>query len=81
MAREPLPGPGVSVFLADPTPAVGGPASWRSAAVELLAARWTGPGTLTVLSPESRGGVRAERYDDQVAWETAARARASAILF
>lgn len=31
--------------------------------------------------PESRGGRRATHYDDQVEWETAARATADAILF
>ncbi|MET9986648.1 nucleoside 2-deoxyribosyltransferase domain-containing protein [Streptomyces rochei] len=36
---------------------------------------------LTDLTPESRGGVRAERYEDQVDWETDARAGATAILF
>ncbi|MGW5505796.1 MULTISPECIES: nucleoside 2-deoxyribosyltransferase domain-containing protein [Streptomyces] len=36
---------------------------------------------LTVLTPESRGGVRAERYEDQVDWETDVRAGATAILF
>lgn len=32
-------------------------------------------------SPESPGGFRAEHYDDQVEWETEARANADAILF
>ncbi|GAA2815270.1 hypothetical protein GCM10010441_44850 [Kitasatospora paracochleata] len=82
MAREPLPTHGPSVFLAGPTPRLGGPVdSWRPAAYTELGAQWTGPGPLTVLSPESRGGRRAAHYDDQVDWETAARATADAILF
>ncbi|MFI5615000.1 nucleoside 2-deoxyribosyltransferase domain-containing protein [Amycolatopsis sp. NPDC051903] len=81
-AREPLPEDGPSVFLAGPTPRAGGKVpSWRPAALAELAAQWNGDGPLTVLTPESRGGVRAEHYDDQVGWETAARATATAILF
>lgn len=81
-AREPIPASSPSVFLAGPTPRAGGDvASWRPAAIEELAARWTGEQPLTVLTPESRGGVRAKHYDDQVGWETAARAAADAILF
>lgn len=81
MARETIPG-GPSVFLAGPTPERGsGVPSWRPAAVAELAAQWTGPGALTVVSPESRHGIRAERYEDQVDFETAARAAAAAILF
>lgn len=81
-AREPLPRTGPSVFLAGPTPrrdcAV---ASWRPDAVAELARQWMGSAPLTVVSPESRGGRRAAHYDDQVDWETDARARATAILF
>jgi hypothetical protein len=81
-AREPVPSSGPKVFLAGPTPRAGGNVeSWRPAAVEQLAARWTGTRPLTVLVPESRGGRRAEHYDDQVGWETDARAAADAILF
>lgn len=81
-AREALPDGGPMVFLAGPTPRVGGPVpSWRPAAIEALAGEWTGPGPLTVLTPESRGGIRAAHYDDQVGWETDARAAAHAILF
>jgi hypothetical protein len=81
MARETVPD-GPSVFLAGPTPERGsGVPSWRPAAVAELAAQWTGPGVLTVVSPESRHGVRAARYEDQVDFETAARAAAAAILF
>ncbi|MFJ2568927.1 nucleoside 2-deoxyribosyltransferase domain-containing protein [Streptomyces halstedii] len=81
MAREPIP-PGPAVFLAGPTPDKATPVrSWRPAAVEALAAQWTGEQPLTVLSPESRDGRRAARYEDQVDWETDARASASAILF
>ncbi|MFF9733689.1 NUDIX domain-containing protein [Streptomyces albidoflavus] len=81
-ARESLPASGPSVFLAGPTPRAGGDVpSWRPAAIEELAARWTGEQSLTVLTPESRGGIRAKHYDDQVGWETEARASADAILF
>ncbi|MGW2227469.1 nucleoside 2-deoxyribosyltransferase domain-containing protein [Streptomyces formicae] len=82
-AREPIPSPTApSVFLAGPTPRVGsGAESWRPAALTELAAQWTGAQPLTVLTPESRGGKRAEHYDDQVDWETDARAAASVILF
>ena len=78
-AREPIP-EGPSVFLAGPTPRLGGPVlSWRPAAVDAISEQWTG--SLTVLTPESRGGVRAEHYDDQFEWETAARAAATVVLF
>ncbi|MFD4020638.1 nucleoside 2-deoxyribosyltransferase domain-containing protein [Streptomyces sindenensis] len=81
-AREPLPAGGPSVFLAGPTPVRGGPVeSWRPAAVEALAAQWNSADPLTVLTPESRGGKRADHYDDQVEWETAARKAATAVLF
>ncbi|WP_331759935.1 nucleoside 2-deoxyribosyltransferase domain-containing protein (plasmid) [Streptomyces sp. NBC_01525] len=81
MAREPLPG-GPSVFLAGPTPDRSAPVpSWRPEAARALAAQWTGDQPLTVLSPESRNGKRADRYETQVDWETAARAAAGAILF
>ncbi|MFE5326128.1 nucleoside 2-deoxyribosyltransferase domain-containing protein [Embleya sp. NPDC056575] len=81
MAREPIP-TGPSVFLAGPTPDRATPVpSWRPAAVAALAEQWTGTRLLTVLSPESRDGRRAARYEDQVDWETDARATADAILF
>jgi hypothetical protein len=80
-ARELIPARGTSVFLAGPTPRRDDVPSWRPAAVKALAAQWPGPEPLTVLSPESRGGIRAAHYDDQVDWETQARAAASAILF
>ncbi|MEV7442989.1 nucleoside 2-deoxyribosyltransferase domain-containing protein [Streptomyces sp. NPDC091204] len=81
MAREPIPA-GPSVFLAGPTPDKSAPVpSWRPTAAEALAAQWTGAQPLTVLSPESRHGQRADRYETQVDWETDARAAASAILF
>ncbi len=81
MAREPIP-PGPSVFLAGPTPEKGGGVpSWRPAAQQALAAAWQGSEPLTVLSPESRGGVRAERYEDQFNWENGARAWAHVIMF
>ncbi|CAL9677652.1 hypothetical protein SUDANB95_07978 (plasmid) [Actinosynnema sp. ALI-1.44] len=50
-------------------------------AVELLADRWRGPEELVVLSPESRDGVRAETYREQVLWERRARAVATVILY
>ena len=80
MAREEIPD-GPSVFLAGPTPVRADVASWRPAAVDEVAAQWTGSRPLTVLSPESRGGERAARYEDQVEWETRARRSATAILF
>ncbi|MEU6467471.1 NUDIX domain-containing protein [Streptomyces sp. NPDC046976] len=81
-AREPIPTSGPSVFLAGPTPRLGGDVeSWRLAAVEELAEQWTGAEPLTILTPESRGGKRAAHYDDQVVWETTARQTASAVLF
>ena len=80
-AREPIPAHGPRVFLAGPTPRSDDVPSWRPAALDALTAQWAGPGTLTVLSPESRGGVRAAHYDDQADWETDARAAADAILF
>ncbi|QIZ35918.1 nucleoside 2-deoxyribosyltransferase domain-containing protein [Saccharopolyspora sp. ASAGF58] len=79
-AREPIPAQ-PSVFLAGPTPKDGEVASWRPKAVELIEAAWRRPDRLTVLTPESRGNLRAERYADQFAWENDARAAATAILF
>lgn len=79
MAREIIP-PGPSVFLAGPThtdPAQ----SWRHEAIQLLEKAWVGPRSLVVISPESRGGMRADRYEDQVWWETISRASSNAILF
>ncbi|MGW6247951.1 nucleoside 2-deoxyribosyltransferase domain-containing protein [Streptomyces roseolus] len=81
MAREPIPA-GPKVFLAGPTPDRSAPVpSWRPEALTLITAQWTGPEPLTVLTPESRDGIRAERYEHQVDWETDARAAADAILF
>lgn len=81
-AREPLPTSGPSVFLAGPTPRRGDDVeSWRPAALDELAAQWTGEQPLTVMTPESRGGKRADHYDDQVGWETDARAAADTVLF
>ncbi|MGW3561001.1 nucleoside 2-deoxyribosyltransferase domain-containing protein [Streptomyces sp. NPDC000963] len=82
MAREPLPAGGPSVFLAGPTLDKRTPVpSWRPEAFRLLTGQRTGPKLLTALSPESRHGERAERYEHQVDWETRAREGASAILF
>ncbi|MFE0737416.1 nucleoside 2-deoxyribosyltransferase domain-containing protein [Streptomyces sp. NPDC058855] len=81
MAREPIPA-GPKLFLAGPTPDKSAPVpSWRPEALALITVQWTGPEPLTVLTPESRGGVRAERYEHQVDWETDARGAATAILF
>jgi hypothetical protein len=81
MAREHIPA-GPSVFLAGPTPVRGGPVpSWRPDAVLELQRQWIDARDLTVLSPESRGGRRAARYEQQWDWETEARARATVILF
>jgi hypothetical protein len=78
-AREPLPA-GPTVFLAGPSANAGsGVESWRPAAVDELRAQSTSP--LTVLTPESRGGVRADRYEDQVDWEHEALESATVILF
>ncbi|MGJ6969756.1 nucleoside 2-deoxyribosyltransferase domain-containing protein [Streptosporangium sp. G11] len=80
-AREPLPA-GPSVFLAGPTPDQAVPVpSWRPDAINELSAQWDGDRPLTVLCPESRGRRRAERYEHQVDWESAARDAAGAILF
>ncbi|MFF5638439.1 nucleoside 2-deoxyribosyltransferase domain-containing protein [Streptomyces sp. NPDC012825] len=82
MARETLPAGGPSVFFAGPTPDKQTPvSSWRPEAVRLLAEQWNGLQPLSVLSPESRHGERAERYEHQVDWETKAREGASATLF
>lgn len=81
MAREVIP-TGPAVFLAGPTPDRSAPVpSWRPDAVRAVTAQWTGQQPLTVLSPESRNGERADRYETQVDWETDARATATAILF
>jgi len=80
MGREPLPG-GPSVFLAGPTPDRSAPVpSWRPEATRILGELWTGRTPLSVLSPESRNGLRADRYGTQVDWETEARTAATAIL-
>jgi hypothetical protein len=80
-AREPIPA-GPSVFLAGPTPhANSGVRSWRPDMVDALDMAWDGPDPLIVLTPESRGGVRAVRYQDQFDWENAARLAASVVLF
>lgn len=79
MARETIPH-GPAVFLAGPTHA--DPAmSWRPAAIAALDAAWDEARVLTVVSPESRFGVRAESYEDQVEWEMWARMSADAIMF
>jgi hypothetical protein len=79
-AGEPLPGE-ASVFLAGPTPRSADVPSWRPAAIGQLATQRHGPGRLAVVIPEPPGGQRLACYDDQVQWETDARAAASAILY
>lgn len=79
-AREPIPA-GPSVFLAGPTPRIGTVPSWRPAAIAAFDCAWTGPGVLTVLTPESCGGRRAADYHDQVDWEATALDAVTAILF
>jgi hypothetical protein len=79
-AGEPLP-EGASVFLAGPTPRSPDVPSWRPAAAGELAAQWQGPGKLVVFIPEPPAGQRWAYHDNQMAWETDARGKASAILF
>ncbi|MFD5730348.1 nucleoside 2-deoxyribosyltransferase domain-containing protein [Streptomyces sp. NPDC058368] len=82
MAREVLPASGPSVFLAGPTPRLSRPtASWRPAAIAELDTQWDSDVPLTVFSPESRDGIRAAHYDDQVGWETEAREQADVVLY
>ncbi|WP_337825240.1 nucleoside 2-deoxyribosyltransferase domain-containing protein [Amycolatopsis sp. A1MSW2902] len=59
----------------------GGGAVVRPSAIDLLAEQWHGDGPLTVLSPESRGGIRAEHYDDQVESELEMIQSADALMF
>lgn len=81
MAREDLP-TGPSVFLAGPTPERKSRVpSWRPDAVDILATLWGYDGPLWAISPESRGGGRAKRYEDQVRWELRARHLATVVLF
>jgi hypothetical protein len=81
-AGEPLTGKDVtSIFLAGPTPRRPSVPSWRPAAIAELAGQWPGPEPLAVLIPESPDGPGTVDYDDQVEWETSARAGATAILF
>jgi hypothetical protein len=77
-APEPLPlAVRTSLFLAGPTPREPATASWRTAAIALLADRgYDG----VVFVPEQRDGPMPS-YLDQVDWELAALARADCILF
>ncbi|GAA3463414.1 hypothetical protein ACFFSW_00715 [Saccharothrix longispora] len=65
MAREPLPEQPY-LFLAGPTPEAGSPViSWRPDAIVEAALQWARrrrPRRLAVVSPDSRGGVRADCY-------------------
>jgi hypothetical protein len=81
-AGQPLPPPGTdSVFLAGPTPRSADVPSWRPAAIREMAAQWQGQATLAVFIPEPMDGQRWAYHDNQMAWETDARAAASTILF
>jgi hypothetical protein len=82
-AGQPLPPPGTdSVFLAGPTPRSADVPSWRPAAIREIAAQWQGqPAALAVFIPEPMDGQRWAYHDNQMAWETDARAAASTILF
>ncbi|MFO0625219.1 MAG: nucleoside 2-deoxyribosyltransferase domain-containing protein [Polyangiales bacterium] len=67
-----------SIFLAGPTPRAAPTPSWRPEALALLRARgFEG----TVFVPEPEDGRFRDDYDAQVAWETAALARADCVLF
>ncbi|UKD50892.1 hypothetical protein L3Q65_00945 (plasmid) [Amycolatopsis sp. FU40] len=91
-AREPVPVGRPSVMLLGPTPRARSVSwwrpsswrpvpSWRPPALDLLAEMWRGDDPLVVLSPESRGGIRAEHYDDQVASELAMMRAATVRMF
>lgn len=58
-AREPIPVGRPSVMLLGPSAVAGTIPSWRPWAIELIEAGWRGAEPLVVLTPESRGGVRA----------------------
>jgi 8-oxo-dGTP pyrophosphatase MutT (NUDIX family) len=78
-AREDLPSTVTrSLFLAGPTPRSPDVPSWRPAALAELARQGFDD---TVFVPEPRGGVWADGYADQIAWEEDALNRADAILF
>jgi hypothetical protein len=84
MAREGLPQGHASVFIGGPNVERGDQEPWRHRAVDLIRARWAEVGggqPLAVLSPESREGRRADRYEDQVDWEIAAREQATVRLY
>ncbi|WNV84914.1 nucleoside 2-deoxyribosyltransferase domain-containing protein [Umezawaea sp. Da 62-37] len=80
-AREPAQADRPSVMLLGPTPVAETVPSWRPQVIELLAAGWRGVEPLVVLSPESRGEVRARRYEDQVASELKMIEAADAAMF
>ena len=81
-AGQPLSPQGTaSVFLAGPTPRSADVPSWRPAAIREIAAQWQGQAALAVLIPEPVDGQPWPYHDNQAAWETDARASASAILF
>jgi hypothetical protein len=82
-AGQPLPPRSTaSVFLAGPTPRSADVPSWRPAAIREIAAQRQGQATtLAVFIPEPMDRQRWAYYDNQMVWETDARAAASAILF
>jgi len=80
-AREPVPAGRPSVMLLGPTAVAGTIPSWRPRAVELIEAGWRGDEPLVVLTPESRGGVRARTYEDQLASELEMIESADAAMF
>jgi hypothetical protein len=67
-----------SIFLAGPTPRDAHTPSWRPEALALLRARGFAG---AVFVPEPDDGRFRDDYDAQVAWETAALARADCVLF
>lgn len=78
-AREPLaPRAQPTVFLAGPTPRDHATASWRPGMIEAIHREHP---DITIYSPESRDGRRAQSYDDQVGWEHRALTASTCILF
>lgn len=69
-----------SLFLAGPTPRTLDIPSWRPAALDEIARRWNGPGTLVVFVPEPQDEVWPE-YDNQITWELYWGDRCDVVLF
>ncbi|MGC0421497.1 nucleoside 2-deoxyribosyltransferase domain-containing protein [Embleya sp. AB8] len=70
-----------SVFLAGPTPRAAHVASWRPGALELIRARWNGPGRLVVFVPEPADGRSWPEHRVQREWEWRNLDRSDAVLF